>query len=234
MGSIFQRIFKVAQSGAHSVVDKIEDPIQMTEQGIRDLKKDMQAAMESLAQVKATALRLKKDGDNQNKLAADYERKAMVLLQKMQNGELDQAEAERLAAEVLQRKEEAASRGQSLTADYEQQKKMGDQLQSKVNELKNTIRKYETELITLKARSRTASSMRKINQQIANVDSSGTMAMLERMKNKVAEEESLAEAYGEIAAPSGIDADLDKALGSPESTSASVSLLELKRKMGIE
>ena len=57
MLSVFQRMFKVAQSEAHSAMDKIEDPIKMTEQGIRDLKKDLQAAMESLAQVKASALR---------------------------------------------------------------------------------------------------------------------------------------------------------------------------------
>ncbi|MBT6051046.1 MAG: PspA/IM30 family protein, partial [Candidatus Scalindua sp.] len=36
MASIFQRMFKVGQSQAHSAMDKFEDPIKMTEQGIRD------------------------------------------------------------------------------------------------------------------------------------------------------------------------------------------------------
>ena len=40
---------KVPCITAHSVMDKLEDPIKMTEQGIRDLKKDLQASMESLA-----------------------------------------------------------------------------------------------------------------------------------------------------------------------------------------
>ena len=81
--SFFQRIFKNVQSQAHSVMDKIEDPIKLSEQGIRDLKKDLQGSMQSLAQVKAIAIRLKKDSDDQKKLAKDYERKAMLLLQKM-------------------------------------------------------------------------------------------------------------------------------------------------------
>ena len=55
--SVFKRIFKVTQSETHALVDKIEDPIKMTEQGIRDLKKDLQQAMTSLAEVKATAIR---------------------------------------------------------------------------------------------------------------------------------------------------------------------------------
>jgi phage shock protein A len=227
-------MFKVAQSGAHSVVDKIEDPIKMTEQGIRDLKRDLQGAMESLAQVKAAAIRLKKDAEDQMKLAADYERKAMLLLQKMQNGELDQTEAERLATEVLQRKEEAAGRGASLATDYEQQKKMADQLQAKVEQLKQMVRRHENELVTLKARARTATSMRKINQQMAKVDSSGTVAMLERMKNKVMEEETLAEAYGEVASVgTDLDDQLNKALAGPPKGAGSDALADLKARMGL-
>ena len=42
MASIFQRLFKVGQSHAHEIINQFEDPIKMTEQGIRDLKKDLQ------------------------------------------------------------------------------------------------------------------------------------------------------------------------------------------------
>ncbi len=235
MASIFQRVFKVGQAQAHSVVDKLEDPIRMTEQGIRDLKRDLQQAMTALAQVKAIAIRLKKDADDQKKLAQDYERKAMLLLQKMQNSELDQAEAERLATEALSKKEEAVSRSTSLLTDHKQQQQMADQLQVKVEKLKQTTTRYENELVTLKARARTAASTRKINQQLANVDSSGTIAMLEKMKDKVQEEESLAEAYGDISDASlGIDEEIDKVLQEPSSAKASDSLAELKKKMGLE
>lgn len=233
MPSVFRRIFKVAQAETHSVVDKLEDPIKMTEQGIRDLKKDLQESMTSLAQVKSLAIRRKKDSDNQKKLAKDYERKAMLLLQKMQSGELDKAEAERLATEALTRKEEAMQQATSLAAEYQQQQKMADQLQKKVNKLKQTTSRYESELVTLRARAKTASSMRKINQQLANVDSSSTIAMLEKMKNKVEEEESLAEAYGEISDVPDLDEEIDKVLEAPSAAKAADSLADLKKKMGI-
>jgi len=232
--SFFQRIFKNVQSQAHSVADKLEDPIKMSEQGIRDLKKDLQGSMRSLAQVKAIAIRFKKDSDDQKRLAKDNERKAMLLLQKMKSGDLPEADAERLATEVLTKKEEALQRSGSLKKDYAQQKSMGDQLQAKVGTLKETISRFETELVTLRARAKTATSMRKINQQMSSVDSSSTIALLERMKDKVIEEESLAEAYGEMTDASvTMEQEIDRTLAVPSSAETSDSLAELKKKMGI-
>jgi len=42
--NIFKRLFKIGQAEAHSAVDKLEDPIKLTEQGIRDLKKTWRRA----------------------------------------------------------------------------------------------------------------------------------------------------------------------------------------------
>ena len=232
--SIFRRMFKVAQSNAHAAVDQLEDPIKMTEQGIRDLKKNLQAAMVSLAQVKSLAIRLQKETDDHKKRAADYERKAMLLLRRAEAGEMAAAEAERLATSALEKKETEVQQSARIGADYETQRRMSDQLQAKVEDLKRQIAKYENELITLRARARTASSMRKINQQLAGADASGTVAMLEKMKHRVQEEESLAEAYDQLADVGGtIDEDIDRALAGPSPGAGADSLAELKKKMGI-
>ena len=232
--SLFNRIFKIGQSHAHSAIDKMEDPIKMTEQGIRDLKKDLQGAMQSLAEVKGVTIRTRKESDNNKKLAADYERKAMLLLQKMQKGELDASEAERLATEALSKKESHANEAIKLAQEADNHQKMSDSLQANVNKLKSTVSTYENDLITLRARARTAASTKKINKQIAKVDASGTIAMLEKMKAKVEEDESLAIAYGEMAtADKSVDDEINSVLSSGKSITASASLLELKQKMGI-
>ncbi len=234
MASIFRRMFKVAESNAHAALDGLEDPIKMTEQGIRDLKQNLQAAMVSLAQVKSLAIRLKKEGEDHKKRAADYERKAMMLLKRMEGGEMDAGDAERLATSALEKKDESLQQAASLTTDHKSQQQMADQLQAKVEDLKRQIGKYENEAVTLKARARTASSMRKINQQLAGADAGGTVAMLEKMKQKVEEEESLAEAYDQLADVGGdIDEDIDKALAAPSSSAGAESLAALKKKMGI-
>jgi phage shock protein A len=232
--SFFSRLFKIGQAEAHSVIDQFEDPIKLTEQGIRDLKKDLQAAMTSLAEVKATAIRTRREADNQKRLAADYERKAMVLLQKGQSGEVDAADAERLATEALGKKEQAAAEAVRIAQEAERHEKMADQLQANVNKIKSTVSSHENDLRTLRARAKTAESTKKINKQLSKIDSSGTVAMLERMKARVEEDESLAVAYADLATPDkSVDDEINAAISSGQSKSATASLEELKKKMGI-
>jgi phage shock protein A len=232
--SIFRRIFKVTEAETHAIIDKFEDPIKMTEQGIRDLKKDLQQAMTSLAEVKGLAIRTRRDAEGKKKLAADYERKAMMLLKKMQAGELDSGEAERLATEALNQKEQHSGEAVQLSQEAERHESMANQLQANVNRIKSTVTTYENDLTTLKARAKTAAATKKINAQIARVDSSGTIAMLEKMRAKVEDDEALASAYGEIGAvEKSVDDEINAALAGGTTSAPSQSLLELKNKMGI-
>jgi phage shock protein A len=232
--NIFRRIFKVGEAEAHNVINKLEDPIKMTEQGIRDLKRDLQGAMTGLAEVKGVAVRLNKEAEDAKRQVGEYERKAMLLLQRAQEGQLDMAQAERLATDALTQKEKASERATQMARDAQQQQAMASQLQEKVQQLKSTIQTYENELVTLRARAKTAASTKKINQQLAKVDSSSTIAMLERMKNKVEEDEALAQAYGEVAnLETTVDAEINRALAGSETSTAQDRLAELKAKMGI-
>jgi len=234
VGGIFQRLFKTGEAQAHALVDKLEDPIKMSDQAIRDLKKDLRDSLQSLAEVKSIAIRMNKDADDAKRLAQDYERKAMLLLQKAQSGELEPSDADRLAGESLTRKEEAASRALECGQQAATQQEMVSKLHNNVNDLKSKIGSYENDLVMLKARAKTADATRKINQRLANVDSRGTVALLERMKEKVAEEEALAEAYGEMGdAATSVDDEINKALAGGGSVKAKDSLAELKAKMGM-
>ena len=235
MSGLFSRVLRLGKSEAHAVMDKFEDPIKMTEQGIRELKKDLEESMKSLAQVKGIVIRMRNDAENKKKLAADYESKAMALLQKGQQGSLEMGEAERLATEILARKEDVGQEALRLSKEVTSQESMALQLQRNVDKLRTTVQRYENDLITLRARAKTAAATRKLNAQIARVDSDGTIAMLEKMRNKVEEDESLAQAYGEIAdSGQSIDAQINKALGEGSSMpGASDSLAALKAKMKI-
>jgi phage shock protein A len=231
---IFSRLFKVGQSQAHAVVDKLEDPIKLTEQGIRDLRNDLQNAMTGLAEVKGVSIRLAKEAEDAKRQADEYERKAMLLLQRFKDGQLDQAQAERLATEALNQKELASQRATKMGQDAEQQQRMSAQLQDKVQQLKTTITTYEQELITLRGRAKTAESTKKINQHLAQLDSSSTITMLERMKRKVEEDEALAQAYGEVGqVDNSVDTEINKALASGQPSKAQDELQAMKARLGI-
>ena len=108
-----------------------------------------------------------------------------------------------------------------------------EKMDANIKRLRSTIAKWENELKTLKARVKVSSATKDINKQMAQIDSSSTLAMLERMKDKVNQEEALAESYGEIANESrSVDEEIDKALNE-SSTSNSEELAKLKEKLGI-
>lgn len=230
--SIFKRLFKMGQAEAHSAIDKLEDPIKLTEQGIRDLKKDLEKSMKALAEVKAMEIRARGDIKNFTESAKEYENKAMLVLKRAQEGSIEASEADRLATEALRKKEEhQASVGRSRE-DLAKFEKSTAQLDQNVKKIKSDISRWENELKTLKARAKVSAVTKNLNKQLSQIDSSSTVSMLEKMKDKVAQEEALAESYGELANESkSIDEELDKAIG--DNSNASDSLAELKKKMGM-
>ncbi|WP_405208332.1 PspA/IM30 family protein [Aquimarina sp. LLG6339-5] len=231
--NFFKRLFKIGEAEAHSAIDKMEDPIKMTEQGIRDMKIDLEKSLEALAQVKALAIRSKNDTEEFAAKAEDYQQKAMLILKKAQSGDLDSAEADRLAKEALIKKEESlqhVTRGKVETEKFDGSV---SQLEKNVGEIKQNISKWENELKTLKARVKVSAATKNVNKQMAEIDSSSTVSMLERMKDKVNQEEALAEAYGDIAnASKSIDEELDKAVDITK-TNAEDDLAKLKEQLGL-
>ena len=156
----------------------------------------------------------------------------MLLLQKAESGQMEEAEADRLARESLTRVEESQSRHSEASQQAQAQQAMADKLQSNVNDLKSKIASYENDLVTLKARTKTANATRKINQHLANIDSKGTTALLERMKEKTEEQEALAEAYGDMGdAATSVDDEIDKALADSKGAKVDDSLAQLKARM---
>ena len=225
----------MGEAEAHSAISKLENPIKMTEQGIRDLKKDLDKSLQALAEVKAMAIRSKNDVQTHTNRAKDYEQKAMLLLKKAQNGDLDSKEADRLASEALVKKEENHEYALTAKADQDKFETSVAQLDQQVKRIRSTISKYENELKTLKARVKVSTATKNLNKQMAQIDSSSTVSMLERMKEKVAQEEALAASYGEIANESkSIDDEIDKALeGGTTEAKAADNLAALKSKMGL-
>ncbi len=229
--NIFKRIFKIGQAEANSAIDNMEDPIKMTEQGIRDLKLDLEKSLESLAQVKALAIRAKNDVDEFTAKADDYQQKAMLILTKAQNGEIKSKEADELAKEALIKKEEVNLQIESAKSEATSYNESVNKLDSNVQEIKSTINKWENELKTLKARVKVSKATKNLNKQMAELDATSTVSMLERMKDKVLQEEALAEAYGDLAKNSkSIDDKLNEATNTTKKT-AEDSLAALKKQL---
>jgi phage shock protein A len=228
---ILSRLFKIGQAEANSIADKLEDPIKLTEQGIRDMKADLDKSLKAFAELKAMQIRSKSEIKKFEDAANNYEQKAIAILNKIKGGEISSEDADRLAGEALRKKEENLASLKRTKTEIQTFDASSNKLDLNVKKIKSNISQWENELKTLKARIKVSDTKLKLNKKLSGTDSSGTISMLEKMKEKVDQDEALSEAYEDISNENkSLDDEINEVLS--EDTSSD-SLEELKKKMGI-
>jgi len=226
--NIIKRLFRIGKAEAHAAINSLEDPIKMTEQGIREMKEQLDQSIQALAQVKALAIRRKNEQASLVAQSEDYQSKAMLLVQKGIKEEMPISEADRLAKEALKKKTQALQDAQIADAERIKLDADVEKMQANINTLKSTISKWEGELKTLRARVQVSQATQDINRKMTNLDSDSTVAMLEKMKEKVLQQEALADAYSDIAnASKSIDQEINAAVDTSDAN-ASEELEKLK------
>ncbi|MCC5917636.1 MAG: PspA/IM30 family protein [Cryomorphaceae bacterium] len=230
--NVFRRLFKIGQAETHSAIDKLEDPIKMIEQGLRDMREDQDKAMKALAEVKAMKIRRTRELTALKERETDLKDKSVLLLKRAQNNELDPQEADNLVRENLRLKNQATKEMNLAQMDVENLEKQVQSLQNNVEKIKSNINQWENELRTLKARVKVSSATKVINKQMTGMDSTSVISMLERMKDKVDQDEALAEAYGELANQNtDHEAKLNQVV---EDLSVDDELAKLKKSLGMD
>ncbi|GGK86655.1 PspA/IM30 family protein [Rufibacter glacialis] len=127
--TILQRIFTLGQPEAHPSVEELKEPIKRTEQGIREMRLELEKNVRAL---------------------------------------------ETLAREAI---------GPESWAPAPQDRA---DLEGKINALKVSLRKWEMELRVLKARVTVSNATKTINRQMAQLNSPGSLTLLENLKEKEA------------------------------------------------
>ena len=191
---MFARLARVIKSLFNRGLDKIEDPIRMTEQGVRELKEELHKTLQAQVQVLTQAKLTKQKHDELQGSQQKFDDKAMYLLKE---GNEDGART------ALVEKKVQGDQLKVFKAEYEKQEILSDNIKKEVNKLRVAISKYENELIMLKARAQTAASVKQIRQQLSTINSTSVISMIENMKAKVVEDEAMAEAYGELMGDDG-------------------------------
>lgn len=231
--SIFKRLFRIGQAEIHAAVDKMEDPIKMTEQGLRELRTDLAEATEAYAKVKALAIRTENNQLQIQQESRNYAEKAILIMQKAQSGQVDLNKAEELAREALSLHRKFYIESEELGEQVTALQLSSREMLRNTEILTENMEKWEKELRTLRARVKVSKATEQVNKQMAQVDSNGIVAMLERMRSKVEDQESLAKAYGEISREKNSrKEELDRLL-KDDSASIEKDLQAIKEKLGI-
>lgn len=231
--SIFKRLFRIGQAEIHAAVDKMEDPIKMTEQGLRELRSDLAEATEAYAKVKALAIRTENNQLQIQQESRNYAEKAILIMQKAQSGQVDLVKAEELAREALTLHRKFYIESEELGTQVTALQQSSREMLRNTEILQENMEKWEKELRTLRARVKVSKATEQVNKQLAQADSNGIIAMLERMRTKVEDQEALAKAYGEISHEKNARRDeLDRLL-KDDSASIEKDLQAIKQKLGI-
>lgn len=224
--NIFKRLLKIGQAEIHALVDMMEDPISLSEQGIRDMKKQLGETIELSAKVRATVIRSENQIKEKEQEAFQLAEKAKLALTKAQEGELTAEQGERLAGEALLTKKRLLDDMQTLREEINEHETKRGEINQHIEVLKFNIAKWEKELTTLRAKQKVNEAAFLANQQMANIDSNSTLDMLHRVKRKVANDEAIAEAYAEMAS--------NKVELPNERKAVQDELTALKKQMGID
>lgn len=229
MANIFSRLFRIGSAEANNLVDKMEDPVKMSQQAIRELKDKLDQALNAQVKLKAVVIGMQTDEQKMRDQATDWESKANALQNKLEKGELDQATADNLTREALLQYKTCLERANQLRATSESQKGALEGMNKKIVELKDLIRDSEAQVNILQARAATASASKAVNKELS--DSGGVdnlKDLLKRMQNKVSENENLAEAYVQLDNENADTAtQINKVLGNQEGADL---LADFKRK----
>ena len=237
MWIFFKRLFNVGKAKAHAKLDKVEDPVALTEQSIKDLKQDLAESMKSLAEMKALAIRTKRDVQQAHRAADQYEQRAMQFIGKAEQGDITMDEDDRYALKALSQKDQILRVSSANEQNLRAYENMIRKLELDVQKIRTQINTWEGELKTLKVRSRLSETSRRLNERMSSISNNSMSNMLEDMKMKVEEQEALAQSYEDVATlDDGIDKEVDKLLGKnaaalPDMPSPQDALAQLKAKM---
>lgn len=237
MWIFFKRLLKIGKTKAHAKLDKVEDPVALTEQSIKDLKQDLAESMKSLAEMKALAIRTKRDVQQAHRAADQYEQRAMQFIAKAEQGDISMDEADRYALKALAQKDQILRVSSANEQNLRAYENMIRKLEIDIQKIRTQINTWEGELKTLKVRSRLSETSRRLNERMSSISNSSMSNMLEDMKMKVEEQEALAQSYEDVGnLQDGVDDEVDKVLGKNAVASLDLptpkdALAQLKAKM---
>ncbi|MCB9739940.1 MAG: PspA/IM30 family protein [Deltaproteobacteria bacterium] len=222
--SLFNRIGLLLRSNINSMVSKAEDPEKILNQLLIDMREQFITAKKQVAVAIADEKRLYAKYTESKKTAADWEKKAMLALQKGDEG---------LAREALARKTESDGLAEQWQSQWVAQKQATEQLRQALNQLNQKIGEAKRKKDLLIARAKRAEAQKTIQSTMGGLNDNSAFDAFERMTEKVEQTEAEAEAAGDLAAElSGQNLE-DKFKALEHDSGTDDALAALKAKMGL-
>ena len=226
--NIGERFVRLVKSNVNEALNKMEDPEKVLEQAVQDMQKDLVKVRQAYAEVSASTKRMEEQVRLAEAEGAKWYERAQLALTK---GE------DELAREALTRRSQQLEMGESLKVQIEAQQGSITSLYESMKELEAKMAEAKAKKDQIIARARTAKAATKVNEMLAGVGSSSSMAAFDRMADKVEQLEAEADVAKQLAASSpgsGTGGSLDAQFKALEASNSVDDELEaMKRAQGV-
>jgi phage shock protein A len=221
---IFSRLKTLISANVNHLINKAEKPEKMLNQLIIDMNEQLIESKKAVAEAIADEKRLEREMKTQLSQSAEWERKAMLAVEKGQDD---------LAREALLRKQENDNAALEYRKQWEAQREAVGKLKESLKDLNDKISKAQRQKNLLIARAKRAEAQQKIQDTISSVSGNrSAFDAFDRMAQKVDQMEAQADASKELDDfTSGND--LDKRFAELEKSDGSADRLleDLKNRM---
>lgn len=224
---IFDRFSTMLRSNINDLIARAENPEKMLNQVIEDMRGQLARARQEVAVAIADAAKLKKQADDEQKQAQDWEQRAMLAIRQGRDD---------LARQALIRHQEHAQRAAELFATWQKHQEDTDRLRDALRQLNEKIQEAQRKKNLLIAKQKRAQAQRRIHETMSGLSDSSAFEAFDRMAERIEQNERMALAAASVSEElQGDQLERDfKALESGTSADdLDYRLLEMKQKLGI-
>jgi len=189
-----ERFVRLVKSNVDSALSSLEDPEKVLEQAVQDMQKDLTQVRQAYAEVSASTKRMSEQSRVAEGEAQKWYQRAQLAIEK---GEDD------LAREALSRRQQQVEMADSLKEQIAQQEGSISSLYESMKDLEAKMTEAKAKKDQIIARARTAKAATKVNDMLAGVGDSSSVAAFEKMRDKVEQMEAEADVSKQMAIGQG-------------------------------
>jgi phage shock protein A len=223
---IFDRFSTMFRSNINDLIARAENPEKMLNQVIEDMRGQLAKARQEVAVAIADAAKLKKQAEDEQKQAQDWEQRAMLAVRQ---------ERDDLARQALVRHQEHAVRAQELFPTWQRHQEDTEKLRDALRQLNEKIQEAQRKKNLLIAKQRRAQAQRRIHETMSGLSDSSAFEAFDRMADRIEQNERMALAAASVSEElTGDNLEREfKQLESGGDSEIDYKLLSMKQQLGI-